>query len=139
MPTDHPCSSVDQLPAIAADLLREHADERVFAFFGPMGAGKTTFIQAVCEVLGVTDKVTSPTFAIINEYFDRDEQSVYHFDFYRIKNIIEAMDIGYEVYFFSGRYCFIEWPEKIIELLPEKSVYVKIEETGPNGERIISY
>src|SRR5512133_467250 len=126
----HHCTSLDKLAPIAADLLQEHADKRVFAFFGEMGAGKTTFIQAVCMVLGVTDKVTSPTFAIINEYFDRDEQPVYHFDFYRIKHIVEALDIGYEHYFFSGRYCFIEWPEKIIELLPDKCVYVKINETG---------
>ena len=133
------CTSPDELASIAKELILEHQDKRVFAFHGAMGAGKTTFIKAICAVLGVTDPVNSPTFAIINEYFTSDEQSVYHFDFYRIKHPQEAYDIGYEHYFFSGNYCFIEWPEKIAELLPENCVYVKIEETGAYEERLISF
>jgi tRNA threonylcarbamoyladenosine biosynthesis protein TsaE len=139
MPTEHLCRSLHELDGIAADLLHNYPDDRLFAFYGRMGSGKTTFIQALCKILGVEDPVTSPTFAIINEYFDHEQRSVFHFDFYRVKSLAEAMDIGYEHYFFSGSYCFIEWPEKITELLPEKCVYIKIEETGSEGERRILY
>ena len=104
------------------------------AFYGSMGAGKTTFIKAICDVLGVTDTVNSPTFAIVNEYLAANGESVYHFDFYRIKKIEEAYDFGYEDYFYSGNLCLIEWPELIEELLPEETVRVKIEETT-NGAR----
>ncbi len=133
------CSSLSELDAIASELLEQCKDKRLFALFGPMGAGKTTFTQAICRQLGVIDQVSSPTFAIINEYRTAGGDAVYHFDFYRIKIIEEAMDIGYEQYFFSGSYCFIEWPEKIEELLPEGCVNVHIEETINENERIIRY
>ena len=111
----------------------------VFAFYGKMGAGKTTFIKAVCEELGVSDVVTSPTFAIVNEY--RAEPSgklIYHFDFYRIKKIDEVYDMGYEDYFYSGALCFIEWPELIEELLPGDATRVTIAEQ-PDGSRTVSF
>ena len=101
-------------------------ERRVFAFYGKMGAGKTTFIKAICETLGVEDVVTSPTFAIVNEY-KAPQGAVYHFDFYRIKNLREAYDIGCEEYFYSGSPCFVEWPELMEELLPEDTVKVQIE------------
>jgi tRNA threonylcarbamoyladenosine biosynthesis protein TsaE len=102
-----------------------------------MGAGKTTFIKAVCEELGVDDVITSPTFAIINEYEGRDG-SIFHFDFYRIKKLEEVYDMGYEDYFYSGALCFIEWPELIEEVLPEDAVRVSIAEQ-PDGSRLISF
>ncbi|MGN0068276.1 MAG: tRNA (adenosine(37)-N6)-threonylcarbamoyltransferase complex ATPase subunit type 1 TsaE [Prevotella sp.] len=109
----------------------------VFAFYGKMGAGKTTFIKAVCECLGVEDNVTSPTFAIVNEYQSRATgQDIYHFDFYRIKKIEEVYDMGYEDYFYSGNICFIEWPELIEELLPEDAIRISINEL-PDGSRSI--
>ena len=110
-------------------------ERKVFAFYGKMGAGKTTFIKAICEALGVEDVVTSPTFAIVNEY-KAPSGSVYHFDFYRIKNLREAYDIGCEEYFYSGQPCFIEWPELIEELLPEDAVRVNIE-VHDNGSRTV--
>jgi len=118
--------SVKQLGEAAAGLVAAFPENRVFAFYGKMGAGKTTFIQAICKVLGSGDNVTSPTFAIINEYTQAAGEPVYHFDFYRIKNIGEAYDIGYEDYFYSGFYCLIEWPEKIESLLPENTVAVTL-------------
>ncbi len=117
--------------ATLAEAARKFIDEMgencVFAFYGKMGAGKTTFIKAICEALGVTDPVASPTFAIVNEYADAQGQPIYHFDFYRIKNLREAYDIGCEEYFYSGFPCFIEWPEMVEELLPEDAVKVTIE------------
>jgi len=115
-----------QLPEVAAGLLETFPGQRVFAFYGSMGAGKTTFIQAICHRLGTADTVTSPTFALINEYSLPDGDSVFHFDFYRIKNLEEAFDLGYEDYFFSGKYCLVEWPEKVEPLLPENLVTVAI-------------
>lgn len=110
----------------------------VFAFYGGMGAGKTTFIKAVCEELGVDDVVMSPTFAIVNEYRSATTgELVYHFDFYRIKKLEEVYDLGYEDYFYSGATCFIEWPELIEELLPSDAVRIKIEE-APDGSRILT-
>ena len=119
---------IDHISEAARQFVNAIGDRRIFAFYGHMGAGKTTFIKAICEALGVEDVVTSPTFAIVNEYgadgaFDR----VYHFDFYRIKNLREAYDIGCEEYFYSGCPCFIEWPELVEELLPENTVNVSIE------------
>ena len=111
-------------------------DRRVFAFYGSMGAGKTTFIKAVCEALGVEDVITSPTFAIVNEYKGAD--TIYHFDFYRIKKLEEVYDMGYEDYFYSGNLCFIEWPELIEELLPDDAVCVNIVEQS-DGSRIVSF
>jgi tRNA threonylcarbamoyladenosine biosynthesis protein TsaE len=113
-------------------------DRKVFAFYGKMGAGKTTFIKAICEALGVEDVVTSPTFAIVNEYGTKQESGkVFHFDFYRIKNLREACDIGCDEYFYSGCPCFIEWPELIEELLPEETVRVCIE-VHEDGSRTVS-
>ena len=109
-------------------------ENTVFAFYGKMGAGKTTFIKAVCEQMGVEDTVTSPTFAIVNEYEAANGRPIYHFDFYRIKKVSEAYDMGCEEYFYSGHPCFIEWPELIEEVLPEETVNVTIEAL-PNGER----
>ena len=109
-------------------------ENTVFAFYGKMGAGKTTFIKAVCEQLGVDDTVTSPTFAIVNEYEAAQGRPIYHFDFYRIKKVSEAYDMGCEEYFYSGHPCFIEWPELIEEVLPEETVSVTIEAL-PDGLR----
>ena len=113
---------------MARNLLESFSEERFFAFFGKMGVGKTTLIKELCAALGVEDNVCSPTFAIVNEYSTREGEPVYHFDFYRLKSLAEAYDIGYEEYFYSGCYCFTEWTEKIEELLPEHHVRVEIEE-----------
>ena len=116
----------------------DHMDGRkVFAFYGKMGAGKTTFIKAVCEELGVEDVITSPTFAIINEYSGKDD-TIYHFDFYRIKKLEEVYDMGYEDYFYSGALCFIEWPELIEKVLPEDAVKVQIIEKE-DGTRAVLF
>ena len=120
----------------AVTLLKSYPDKRLFAFFGEMGAGKTTFIKAICNSLGVSENVSSPTFALINEYEDKEGEPVYHFDFYRIENEQEAIDIGVRDYFSSGHYCFIEWPEKILHLLPEDAVRINI--TVENKTRIIA-
>ncbi len=108
-----------QINIVAKKLLKTFPGKRVFAFYGEMGAGKTTLIKGICNYLGVLDTVTSPTFSIVNEYQTREGGIVYHFDFYRISKIEEVMDMGYEEYFFSSNYCFVEWPEKIENLLPE--------------------
>ena len=124
--------SVAELPEVARNLLSSFHEERFFAFFGKMGVGKTTLIKELCAAVGVADNVCSPTFAIVNEYCrptDDGSEAVYHFDFYRLKSVAEAYDIGYEEYFYSGCYCFTEWTEKIEELLPETYVRVEIEET----------
>lgn len=122
-------SNQNELPEAAKELLNFAGEERVFLFYGEMGAGKTTFIKALCGVLGVDDPVSSPTFSIINEYV-AEGQSMYHFDFYRIKTETEAFDMGYEDYLYSGNYCFIEWPEKISNLLPQKCVEVFLRQTS---------
>ena len=112
---------------------------RVFAFYGKMGAGKTTFIKAVCEHLGVEDVITSPTFAIVNEYTSESSgDTIYHFDFYRIKKLDEVYDMGYEEYFYGGGLCFIEWPELIESLLPEDATKVTISENA-DGTRTVSF
>lgn len=121
--------SLDHIQEAARRFIAEMGDNSVFAFYGKMGAGKTTFIKALCQELGVEDVVTSPTFAVINEY--RSEiagELIYHFDFYRIKKLEEVYDMGYEDYFYSGALCFIEWPELVEELLPGNAVKVTIEE-----------
>lgn len=128
---------IKSLHSIAEKLIHQFPEHRVFAFYGKMGAGKTTFIQSICKVLGTDDNVTSPTFALINEYKTADLKSVFHFDFYRIKDIEEAFDLGYEDYLYSGNYCLIEWPEMIEPLLPPNIVRVKIEVTD-DGSRNIS-
>ena len=141
--------SIDTIREAARTFVSNMGDRRVFAFYGKMGAGKTTFIKAVCEELGVTDVITSPTFAIVNEYEVSSQNTsltshpspltsqIYHFDFYRIKRIEEVYDMGYEDYFYSGALCFIEWPELIEELLPDDAVRVNIVEQ-PDGSRLVS-
>ena len=127
--------SLEQIHEAARQFVTAMDDNTVFAFYGKMGAGKTTFIKAVCEELGVEDVITSPTFAIVNEYrSDVAGELIYHFDFYRIKKLEEVYDMGYEDYFYSGAVCFIEWPELIEELLPGNAFKVIIEEIE-NGER----
>ncbi len=113
------------LPEIAKSLLSAFPEDRIFAFYGDLGAGKTTFIKELAGQLGVEKGVSSPTFAIINEYFNGKE-SLFHFDFYRIRDVQEALQIGAEDYFYSGNYCFIEWAEKIEPLLPAGTVNIKI-------------
>ena len=122
----------------AKEFIRQMDDRTVFAFYGKMGAGKTTFIKAICEELGVEDVINSPTFAIINEYRSaKTGELIYHFDFYRINKPGEARDISVEDYFYSGALCFIEWPEKITPLLPNDTVHVTIEEIEA-GKRELS-
>lgn len=130
-------NNLSELPAIAKQLLQLFDGEKVVAFHGVMGAGKTTLIKALCEALGVQDTISSPTFSIVNEYRTMNGEKIYHFDFYRIKSVDEAYDMGYEEYFYSKAYCFIEWPEKIEELMPLTYEKVSIEVKG--DKRIITY
>jgi len=127
-------ASIGQIHQTANQFIQAVEGKTIFAFYGSMGAGKTSFIKAICEELGVKDVINSPTFAIINEYTLPDGNPIYHFDFYRIEKAEEAFDLGYEEYFYSGRYCFIEWPEMIESLLPPDCVKVYIKEL-PNGKR----
>jgi tRNA threonylcarbamoyladenosine biosynthesis protein TsaE len=129
-------SDLSMLQKSARMLLDHFPEERIFAFYGAMGAGKTTFIKALCQELGSADYVTSPSFALINEYSTNDGSVIYHFDFYRIKKLEEAFDLGYEDYIYSGNYCFIEWPEMIESLLPDGIVEVRIKE-AEIGKRMI--
>jgi tRNA threonylcarbamoyladenosine biosynthesis protein TsaE len=133
------CKTPDELQPIAARLLDFHKDKRIFAFHGEMGAGKTTFIKSVCNSLSVTDTVSSPTFAIVNEYVTKNSGSIYHFDLYRIKSWTEMLEIGYEDYFYSGNYCLLEWPEKIVNLLPEETVHVDILVSQDGSFRTITF
>lgn len=129
--------SLDQIDCVAVEFIKLMGNKKVFAFYGEMGAGKTTFIKAVCKAMGVTDNITSPTFALINEYAGQNGEPIYHFDCYRLKNVTEAYDIGLEEYLWSGRVCFIEWPEKIEDLLPSGCVDVQIETLLDNSRRIV--
>ena len=128
-------NNLENIREAAQTFIDAIGDHKVFAFYGSMGAGKTTFVKAICEELGVEDVITSPTFAIINEYSSR-EGVIYHFDFYRIKKLEEVYDMGYEDYFYSGALCFIEWPELIEEVLPEDAVKVSIRENA-DGSRTV--
>ena len=130
-------NSLDTIHEAAKDFIKGMGDGKVFAFYGKMGAGKTTFIKALCEVLGVKDVITSPTFAIINEYTDGNNNPIYHFDFYRIKKLEEVYDMGYEDYFYSGNLCLHEWPELVEDVLPENVIKVTIEEQ-PDGSRLLT-
>lgn len=127
-------NSLEEINEVAASFLDTVGDRTIFALYGSMGVGKTTFVKAVASCMGVEDDVSSPTFAIVNEYMTEKGTSVYHFDFYRVNNISEALDFGYEEYFYSGNKCFIEWPEKIDELLPEDIVNCYFSE-NPDGSR----
>ena len=119
--------SLDSIHEAAREFIKNMGTGHVFAFYGKMGAGKTTFIKAVCEELGVDDVITSPTFAIVNDYTSsKDDSHIFHFDFYRIKKLEEVYDMGYEDYFYSGSLCFIEWPELIEDILPGDAVKVTI-------------
>ena len=129
-------NSLEEIGQAAREFVAAMGDRKVFAFYGKMGAGKTTFIKAVCEELGVGDVINSPTFAIVNEYVDREGEPIFHFDFYRIKNLQEAMDIGYEDYVYSGHVCFMEWPELIESILPDDAVKVTIEENEKGGRSV---
>lgn len=131
-------NSLEQINEAAQQFVDEMGENKLFAFYGKMGAGKTTFIKAVCEQLGVTDVINSPTFAIVNEYLDGEGMPIYHFDFYRIKRPAEVMDIGFEDYVGSDFVCFMEWPELIGEYLPEETVKVYIEEME-DGSRIVKF
>ena len=127
---------IEHIREAAREFIENMGESRVFAFYGKMGAGKTTFVKAVCEELGVKDVITSPTFAIINEY--EGDETIYHFDFYRIKKLEEVYDMGYEDYFYSGALCFIEWPELIEEILPDDAVRVSITEQA-DGSRLVQF
>lgn len=129
--------SLDHIHEAAREFIAAMGDNTVFALYGKMGAGKTTFVKALCQELGVEDVVTSPTFAVINEYrSDIARELIYHFDFYRIKKLEEVYDMGYEDYFYSGALCFIEWPELVEELLPGNTVKVTIEELEDGSRKL---
>ena len=134
---------IDHIREAAREFISHIGDRRVFAFYGKMGAGKTTFVKAICEELGVEDVITSPTFAIVNEYTLTSTPSsltsnIFHFDFYRIKKLEEVYDMGFEDYFYSGSLCFIEWPELVEDILPDDAVRVTIEEQ-PDGTRLVTF
>ena len=134
---------IEHIREAAREFIEHIGERRVFAFYGKMGAGKSTFVKAICEELGVDDVITSPTFAIINEYTPSSlllppSSKIFHFDFYRIKKLEEVYDMGYEDYFYSGALCFIEWPELIEEILPDDAVRVSITEQE-DGSRVVSF
>lgn len=129
--------SLSELPKVAEAVLGELRGRSVVLFRGPMGAGKTTLISRIAAALGAEDTVTSPTFALVNQYEGEDGRRIYHFDFYRINNVEEALDLGYEEYFYSGELCLVEWPEKIEPLLPEDAMTVTIT-VGEDERRIFT-
>ena len=131
--------NIDSIGKAAKEFVAQMGEHTIFAFYGKMGSGKTTFIKAICEELGVEDVITSPTFAIVNEYHTATaDEVIYHFDFYRIKKTEEVYDMGYEEYFYSGDVCFIEWPELIEDLLPDDAVRVSIHEIE-DGKREVKF
>ena len=129
-------NGIEDYPQAAREFVELLDKGRIFAFYGKMGSGKTTFIKSICEELGVEDTINSPTFAIVNEYEDREQNTIYHFDFYRIKSLEEVYNMGYEEYLYGDAICFMEWPELIEELLPEETVKVFVEE-NENGSRSV--
>lgn len=132
-------SSLQDLPRAARVFLQSLGERRLVAFYGAMGAGKTTFIKAVCDALGVTDVVNSPTFAIVNEYYsEKLAENVFHFDFYRIRHVDEVRDLGFDDYLRSGCFCLMEWPELVEDLLPDDIVRVTLSEL-PDGSRSLSF
>ena len=135
--TEYKSDSVDDLKEVAKKLISDFSDKRVILFYGEMGVGKTTLIKVLCQQLGVEEPTNSPTFSIVNEYLSNQNKTIYHFDFYRIEKEEEVFDMGYEDYFYDNSYCFIEWPEKIPNLLPPDAVKVKIMLDDANN-RIIS-
>jgi tRNA threonylcarbamoyladenosine biosynthesis protein TsaE len=134
---DRPVKNISELKGLAEELIQFAGDDKIFLFYGDMGAGKTTFIKSFCEALGTKENVTSPTFSIVNEY-QVTGAKIYHFDFYRLKKQDEALDMGYEEYFYSGNYCFIEWPEKIPDLLPQHYIRIEIRVLS-NNERSLTF
>ena len=131
-------SSIGQIQEAARQFIEAMGNRKLFAFYGKMGVGKTTFIKAICEQMGVTDVINSPTFAIVNEYLDGDQRPIYHFDFYRIRKPAEVLDIGFEDYINSDACCFMEWPEMIEGFLPEDTVKVTMEEQD-DGSRTVTF
>lgn len=127
--------NLSELDSAAQRLIHAIGNRRVWLFYGEMGVGKTTLIKAICTALGTKDQVSSPTFSIVNEY-ESPQGPIYHFDFYRIRNEQEALDLGYEEYFYSGHYCFVEWPELIPSLLPEDAAIIRIALTENNAREI---
>ncbi|OOQ61288.1 tRNA (adenosine(37)-N6)-threonylcarbamoyltransferase complex ATPase subunit type 1 TsaE [Mucilaginibacter pedocola] len=128
-------NTLQELADSAPEILKYAGSNKIFLFYGDMGAGKTTLIKSLCAALGVTDEATSPTFSIVNEYAGSNGP-VYHFDFYRLKEQAEALDMGYEEYFFSENYCFIEWPEKIAGLIPDTYTGIRIEVSEDGARQI---
>ncbi|MCY1634414.1 tRNA (adenosine(37)-N6)-threonylcarbamoyltransferase complex ATPase subunit type 1 TsaE [Marinifilum sp. D737] len=134
--TELKINSLEDINSVAAEFIKLVGDKRIFAMHGAMGVGKTTFVKAICEEMGVQDTINSPTFAIVNEYHTAKENIIYHFDFYRIDDVQEAYDFGYEDYFYSDAMCFIEWPEKIDSILPNDTIEVHFNEEA-DGSRSI--
>ena len=131
-------NGIEGLEEAAKTFVDAMGERSVFAFYGKMGAGKTTFIKALCKALGIEDIVNSPTFALVNEYTDGHGDPIYHFDFYRIRRIEEVYDMGYEDYFYSGNLCLLEWPELIEDILPDDTVRVKIS-VDADGSRLLEF
>lgn len=128
--------SLDKIDQVAEEFLNAYKSERVMAFYGEMGVGKTTFIKALCKALNIEDTVNSPSFSIVNEYHTQKDNIVYHFDFYRLKEEEEAYDMGYEDYLYSGQHCMIEWPEKIASLLPKGRLDLHITEEADGRRKL---
>jgi tRNA threonylcarbamoyladenosine biosynthesis protein TsaE len=122
--------SLIDLPKVAKELIKHFDKSKIVLFYGHMGAGKTTFINLLCRELGIVGDTSSPTFSIVNEYVTKENEMIYHFDFYRLKSEMEAYDLGYEDYLYSGNVCLIEWPEKIASLLPEQVIEFHINGFG---------